>query len=182
MVHLKPSTSRRTSGFTLIELLVVITIVGVLLAVLLPTLQEARKVAYTAVCASNLRQLSVATHSYVVDQRDSALPLTYRFSFGWGVRLSPYLGREHPGLRTNPEDNGNYSSLFTQWRVFRCPENKSARRAGALYYHWNYGYNGILTSGVLGGGNAAHFAAAWLNERRTMQRIDLPPKKLSHML
>jgi prepilin-type N-terminal cleavage/methylation domain-containing protein len=56
-------------AFTLIELLVVVSIVALLLAVLLPSLQTAREQGKMAVCASNLRQAGTAIHAYANEQR-----------------------------------------------------------------------------------------------------------------
>jgi len=63
-------------GFTLIELLVVITIIGVLIAILLPSLGAARREANKVVCASNLRQIAIGMLTY--ESEHDRLPVHVR--------------------------------------------------------------------------------------------------------
>jgi prepilin-type N-terminal cleavage/methylation domain-containing protein/prepilin-type processing-associated H-X9-DG protein len=58
---------RRGPGFSLVELLVVIAILALLIALLLPALQQARRAVKDAICVSNLRQIGVWGTSYAVE-------------------------------------------------------------------------------------------------------------------
>mgnify|MGYP006274853117 CR=1 FL=1 len=56
-------------AFTLVELLVVVAILALLLAILLPTISGARKMAQVVVCKSNLRQITTALRFYTSENR-----------------------------------------------------------------------------------------------------------------
>lgn len=66
MPHIQGSL-RRCRAFTLIEVLVVVAIIALLLAILLPSLEQARRMSRATVCLSNLKQIGNACMTYSVE-------------------------------------------------------------------------------------------------------------------
>jgi len=66
--------SRSSRGFTLIEMLVVIAVIGVLAAMLMPSLVKAREAGRRATCLSNARQLAFAILMYAEDNDGGYVP------------------------------------------------------------------------------------------------------------
>ncbi len=75
------------AAFTLIELLTVIAIIGILAAILIPTVTKVRENARRANCVSNLRQIGIASHLYGAEN-DGRLPAINNGNWPWDVPVS----------------------------------------------------------------------------------------------
>ncbi|EAQ82258.1 DUF1559 domain-containing protein [Blastopirellula marina] len=123
------SKSRGQSGFTLVELLVVIAIIGVLIALLLPAVQQAREAARRMSCQNNLKQIGLGLHNY--HDTYKSFPIGSRHSSGsladpgfgvsWWLGMLPFI------------EQGNLSDQLTV--VGNHPGSLSSGGGGAYDGH-----------------------------------------------
>lgn len=115
-------------GFTIVELLVVITIIGLLMALLLPAVNSARRTAREAQCMNNSRSLGQAMLGHATAKeyfpgRLSNLPTNSGvLEVSWFVRLLPYLERNdlHDALKDGIFSQNTYLEMAV------CPSDPPA--------------------------------------------------------
>ncbi|PQO28737.1 DUF1559 domain-containing protein [Blastopirellula marina] len=163
----------RRHAFTLVELLVVIAIIGVLIALLLPAVQQAREAARRIQCTNNQKQIGLAIHNY----HDTFGKLPYNAvpqstsgarqrGPSWLVRLLPFVEQNaaydqfvFTGDWTMQDGPSPNSVVLGQLRVpgFNCPssplpetEKQDTNSNGAVYLQL-VNYVGITGSYWQGG-------------------------------
>ncbi len=131
----------RRDGFTLIELLVVIAIIGLLVALLLPAVQQAREAARRTQCRDHLKQLALALHNY--HDAHQTLPSGYVYrpdfstsppnngaGFSWGAMILPYIEQSsvYHELNWNVAiyHAANETPRKRHLKVFLCPNDSKS--------------------------------------------------------
>ena len=170
--HKSDIINHKSTAFTLVELLVVITIIGILIALLLPAVQAAREAARRMQCSNNLKQMSLAMHNFHDAKRSLPLAMIGANQAGftccegtWMVEIMPYIEKDSLAQNWNVKidyrQGNNYVVTSTHVIYATCPSDV----AGDFLQGWpsstsvssrhNYAVNfgcGGLYGGVTGGG------------------------------
>jgi len=127
------------NGFTLVELLVVMTIIGILVALLLPAVQAAREAGRRTQCTNNLKQLGLALQQYHylygclppgTIRRMTAQDPSQTSMISWIARILPHLEQQTLYNRIDwqmePGNQGGNARLCgMQLAVVRCPSDRA---------------------------------------------------------
>ena len=136
------ASHNRLCGFTLVELLVVISIIALLLAILMPSLQKAREQAKSIVCKSNLKEMGLAICLYEQDD-NGAMPPSWvawnsdALSNNWTVKVAPYFS--HKISKDSLAFEKFWDRNVSGNRVWMCPDFKDP--PGSIRYKYSYVMN-----------------------------------------
>ena len=140
-------SARQPSGFTLIELLVVIAIIGLLVALLLPAVQQAREAARRTQCKNHLKQIGLALQNYhdihltfapgYVSQFDSSGNDTGP-GWGWAAFILPQIEQQNISDRIQfnqrIEDSANSTIRLVRIDSYFCPSDSASQTWTAKKY------------------------------------------------
>ncbi|HCE44099.1 MAG TPA: hypothetical protein DET40_11170 [Lentisphaeria bacterium] len=161
-------SGKRKNKFTLIELLVVIAIIAILICMLLPALKQAKEIALSTTCKSNMKQLGAAMMMYVSDNQGYYPPGSPTYSnFTWnGVTKSSATVPWYSAYFIGPYF-GNTNICATSFdQPWQTPTNKAAYCPKLLALYNGFpgnrtwiGYNGRFPNNFCYGGTIRPFTA-----------------------
>ena len=122
-------------AFTLIELLVVVAIIGVLMGLLLVTVSIVRESAKRSVCASNLRQLTLATFTYTNENEGLLMEAGNNVNHCYYGNANPLPAEQMRVYLDNfPKDSGGRTA-----KILRCPSAHPDPNGNWLQYSFHAG-------------------------------------------
>ncbi|MCE9524496.1 MAG: DUF1559 domain-containing protein [Planctomycetales bacterium] len=166
-------------GMTLVEVLVVISIIGILVALLLPAIQYAREASRRMACGSNLRQLGNGIHLHHGARRilpesispfwEGTAPIPRRDGSGWILRTLPYIEQNSLLNQFSPSLGSDFLSgqglrspaclppMQTMLPILLCGSDDSGRGLSDQQYQWVgtrvalTNYKGVIGDNRMGG-------------------------------
>lgn len=190
-IRIRRSRKAAGLGFSLIELLVTISIIGVLIALLLPAVQMAREAARQVQCRNNLKELALAFHNYessyrlfpgYAGEKQPALvwiPFRSRVETmrggNWITRTLPFLeqealAQEWEQLGARPGDlltSEERSAVATPIHGLHCPSRRQAKAYPLNNtYEDRFGKAGVRTDYAINGGSAVTFDENWIEVKK----------------
>lgn len=152
-----PDPRSHRAGFTLIELLVVISVLGLLVALILPAVQSSREAARRAHCSNNLRQFGLALHAYASSM--GTFPQGNNgAAYSLHVMILPRLemGALYDAINfgvgpfEGPPGSPNDTAMGRSVHLFLCPSDRTI--SGPVGWTSYAGNNGINFPGHVRGG------------------------------
>ncbi len=141
MIHRHRNTGK--GGFTLVELLVVVAIIAILIALLLPAVQQARNTAKRIQCSNNLKQIGLALLTYH-DSHHTLPPAAvwgrpndytvvkpqFAYHHTWMTKILPQLGQQPLYNMMDPRVRAYDQPFVTQkFKGFRCPADNDFKHS-----------------------------------------------------
>jgi len=180
------SVSLAPSAFTLIELLVVMVIIGILAALLLPTLNRAKLSAQSVSCLNNLKQLQLAWLHYAHDNQDQLVPNWFYYTHPvWTTLYSTTNSWVSGTAWTDPSTAGIQQGALWDYvknaGSYRCPSDKWVTNYPGTPTRCPRPFNVTLSMAMNGGENGQNGKARDSRIAITLTEMHWPVRAFTFM-